>query len=409
MKTRKIIALTLAASMALAMTACGESSSSSTAAASTAAKSEAASTAEASTAASSTAEASTEAASTAATGATSGYTIGINTWGSGVPVLDMFGDAKEYTLTTLGNTVKRMSDDFSADKELQNAQNMCAAGVDGIVFQAAGVSTVPQVGEECAAKQIPFAFDVFVGEEDALQALADGNEYYCGAIDLDMVSDGAAIAQMAYDAGCRKACLIGGNIGDNNMDQRSEGFTTKFEELGGEVLFEARCTDNSECPTKANDMLSANKDADCVYCFVGDYVEGSLTALDNLGMTDQVKVFVSCVDEGTANYILDGTVYGGNDGISLASYISCTLVLNYLQGNKIVDENGKAPRLSTSPFQVNQDNVENYIKVFFSDDAKPFTLEMLQDLLAEDVTYQTYVDLIENINLDYMLEANGLK
>ena len=118
--------------------------------------------------------------------AAASYTIGINTWGSGVPVLDMFGDAKEYTLTTMGHKVNRMSDDFNADKELQNVQNMCAAGVDGIVFQAAAVSTVPQIGVECANAKIPFAFDVFVGENPDLEALANGNEYYCGAIDLYM-------------------------------------------------------------------------------------------------------------------------------------------------------------------------------------------------------------------------------
>jgi ABC-type sugar transport system substrate-binding protein len=287
---------------------------------------------------------------------------------------------------------------------------MCASGVDGIVFQAAAVSTVPQIGTECANAKIPFAFDVFVGENPDLEKLAANNEYYCGAIDLDMVSDGAAIAQMAYDNGCRAACMIGGNIGDNNMDQRSQGFTERFTALGGTVLAEARCTDNSECPTKAMDMLSANKEADCVYCFVGDYIEGTLTAKDNLSMND-LQIYVSCVDEGTANYIKDGTVVGGNDGISLASYISCTLVLNYLAGHKIVDENGLAPRLSTSPFRVDQNNVDNYIKVFFSDSAKPFTKGMLEDLLYTsnpNVSYQDYVNLIANINLDYMLKANGL-
>jgi len=338
------------------------------------------------------------------------YTIGINTWGSGVPVLDMFGDAKEYTITTLGHKVSRMSDDFNADKELQNIKNMCAAGVDGVVFEAAAVSTVPQIGVECANAKIPFAFDVFVGENPDLEKLAAENAYYCGAIDLDMVSDGAAIAEMAYANGCRKAVLIGGNIGDNNMDQRSQGFTQKFNELGGEVLSEARCTDNSECLAKATDMLNAYKEADCLYAFVGDYIEGSLTAIENLGL--DVQVYVSCVDEGTANYIKDGTVVGGNDGISLASYISCTLVLNYLAGHKIVDENGKPPRLSTSPFRVDQSNVDNYLKVFFSDDAKPFTKGMLEKLLYTsnpNVSYQDYVDLVATINLDTMLVENGLK
>jgi len=336
------------------------------------------------------------------------YTIGINTWGSGVPVLDMFGNAKQYTLETLGHKVSRMSDDFTADKELQNVQNMCASGVDGAVINAAAVSTVPQIGVEFANAKIPFAFDVFVGENPDLEKLAKENPYYCGAIDLDMVSDGAAIAEMAYANGARKAVMIGGNIGDNNMDQRSQGFTDKFTELGGEVLGEARCTDNSECLAKATDLLSANSDADCLYAFVGDYIEGSLTAIENLGMN--VQVYVSCVDEGTANYIKEGTVVGGNDGISLASYISSTLVLNYLAGNKIVDENGMPPRLSTSPFRVDQSNVDNYLKVFFSKEGyAPFTKAMLEDLIRPDVTYQDYVDLITNINLDYMLESNGIK
>jgi hypothetical protein len=38
------------------------------------------------------------------------------------------------------------------------------------------------------------------------------------------------------------------------------------------VLAEARCTDNSECPTKAMDMLLPTRDCDCVYAFVGDYM-----------------------------------------------------------------------------------------------------------------------------------------
>ena len=386
MKASKVVALLLALIMVFTLAACGGEK-----------KAETADNA-----------AETTGGDTAANGTS--YTIGINTWGSGVPVLDMFGDAKQYTLETLGHKVNRMSDDFSADKELQNVQNMCAAGVDGIVFQAAAVSTVPQVGKECANAKIPFAFDVFVGEEPDLQAL-NSNEYYCGAIDLDMVSDGAAVAQMAFDNGCRKACMIGGNIGDNNMDQRSRGFTEKFTELGGQVLFEARCTDNSECPSKATDMLSGNKDADCVYCFVGDYIEGTLTAIDNLGL-ENVQVYVSCVDEATAKYIQAGTVKGGNDGISLASYISSTLVLNALAGHKIVDADGNAPRLSTHPFQVTPENVDNYMKVFFSNEAHPFTKGMLEDLLFTsnpDVSYDDYVKLVNEINLDYMLEANGLK
>ena len=50
------------------------------------------------------------------------------------------------------------------------------------------------------------------------------------------------------------------------------------------------------------------------------------------------------------------------------------------------------------------------VKVFFSDEGyAPFTKAMLEDLIRPDVTYKDYVDLVANINLDYMLQSNGIK
>ncbi len=90
MKLRKLFAIVLALAMVFSLAACGQSASSGK---TDAGKADAGK---------------TDAAKT--------YTIGINTWGSGVPVLDMFGDAVEYTITAMGHKVNRMSGDFNADK-----------------------------------------------------------------------------------------------------------------------------------------------------------------------------------------------------------------------------------------------------------------------------------------------------
>jgi hypothetical protein len=82
------------------------------------------------------------------------------------------------------------------------------------------------------------------------EKLIADNPYYVGCIDADMVTDGKEVAAMALADGCKTAVIIGGNIGDNNMDQRSDGFREAFEAGGGTILAEARCTDASECPTK---------------------------------------------------------------------------------------------------------------------------------------------------------------
>ena len=339
------------------------------------------------------------------------YYIGINVWGSGVPILDMFGDEKEYALGLLGQRVTRMSDDYTAEKELQNIQNMIAGGVNGIVAQGSAVSTVPEMVAACESAKVPIVFDVFIGDDKDIAEFQKTKQYYVGAVDADMVYDGKLIGQLAYENGCRKAVLIGGNIGDNNMDQRSQGFRESFEALGGVVLDEARCSDNSECATKAEDMLSANMDADCLYAFVGDYIAGSLTAIDHLGLGDQVKVYLSCVDKDSANYIKEGRIVAGNDGIAFASSIAPCMLLNALDGHKILDANGQPPRFRTHPFTVDKDNVDAYISVFYADGVHPFTAELLNQLCWRtnpDVSYQTYVDFIDNLTLNKLLEAHGL-
>lgn len=396
---RRNTALILAVLMIVALfAACGSSST----------KTTTATTAPAATAAASAAPA---ASSTAAATTTEGkeYTLGVTVWGSGVPILDGFGDQNEYVFHTLGCKTSRMSDDFTADKELQNVQNLCSSGVDGIVTQASAVTTVPQMAATCKDSKIPIVFDVSCGLEDDLKALQENNEYYVGAVDANMYLDGQIIAQKAYDDGCRTAVMIGGNVGDQDIDKRMNGFTDKFEELGGKVLANARCTDASECPTKAEDMLSANKDADCIYATVGDYVAGSMSAIDNLSLS--TKVYLSCTDEDSANYIKEGKIAAGNDGIGLAAAIAPTLLINYLDGHKILDDNGKAPRLQTTPFTITKDTAAAYLSVFYGDNVHPFTEDMIKDLCFRynpDVSYQDYVDLCKNLDLNYILKAHGL-
>ena len=340
------------------------------------------------------------------------YTIGVNVWGAGVPVLDAFGDNAEYTLEALGNDTMRASDDFTVDKETSNVQNFCSAGVDGIALQAAGVTNLPKMAEICLDAKVPFVLFTFIGEEADRDEIAASNEYYVGCIDADMVTDGKEVAQMALDDGCMTAVIIGGNIGDNNMDQRSDGFREAFEAGGGTILSEARCTDASECPTKAQDMLSAYGEADCLYAMVGDYIPGSISAIDTLGLTGSINVYMSCVDKTSAEYIKEGIVTAGNDGIMLASLIAPTLLQNYLDGHVILDEDGLAPHLQTHPFKVDQSNVDAYMSVFTTDGVQPVTVEMIQNLCYRynpDVTYQTYVDLMnEGLTLNAILEANGL-
>ena len=339
------------------------------------------------------------------------WTIGSNIWGTGVPILEMMNSASLYVIDNFGCTSMGVSDDYSSDVTIQNMQKFIGAGVAGANVYCNAATTLPRVVDIFTEAETPFALHTGIGTEDQFSMLTEC-EYFAGAVDANCVLAGEQMAELAYEEGCRTAVMIGGNIGDTNHDQRSQGFRETFEALGGTVLDEARCTDASEATTKAGDLLSANREADCIYCFVGDYVPGSVTASENLGISDHLKIYVSNVDASTAEMIKEGTVAGGNDGTNMPPMIGSSLVMNYLDGYKIVDENGLACHFQTTPIVITPDNVDLYMDVFCVDGQQPIADSIMETLLGRynpETGYDTYMDVINNqLTLENLAAALGV-
>ena len=220
------------------------------------------------------------------------WMIGFNIWGAGTPTFDVMGDETAYTINLLGGDYSRVSDENQADKELQNIQNFISAGVDGIVMQTAANPVLPQAAEACKNAKIPFVIPTFVGLEEDRAEISANNEYYVGSIEADLYMDGYLMGKAAADDGHKTAVLLGGNIGDINFEKRIEGFTDAFvNEGGGTIIDSARCTSPAEGLEKCTALLSAHKDAECVYAMVGDYGTAAVAAEDTLGL--DMPVYVS--------------------------------------------------------------------------------------------------------------------
>jgi ABC-type sugar transport system substrate-binding protein len=339
---------------------------------------------------------------------TKSYKFGMNVWGT-APILELYGNEAVYAVETMGQTYDRASDDNNADKELQNIQNFISSGVDALAIQGAGATTIPQMAQFAAQAQIPFGLYIFTGTPEVREAL-NANEYYAGAVASDLMADGRILGERAYADGARTACIIGGNKGDLNMDNRSAGFYEGFEGAGGKVVAEERCTDNSEALAKAQSMFSANKDVDAVYIMVGDYTEGTFKAMDQLKITD-CKAYLSAINAGSAPLIKEGKIAAGSGGTTFACNIGPTLIMNMLDGHPIKDADGNAPFFAVPTSLVTPDNVDAYIEVFLGEGAKPITADMINNLcyrVNQDVSYDTYVDAIANqFTVDAILKANG--
>lgn len=335
------------------------------------------------------------------------YHIGFNTWGAGTATFDFMADVTTDALDVYGATYDRASDDHMADKELQNIQNFISAQVDGIIMQSTADPTLPKAAEECAKAKIPFVLAVFTGADADRAKVREENDYYLGAVNADMYEEGYIMGKAAAEDGHKTAVLLGGNVGDAHFEMRIAGFTQAFvTEGGGTILEEARCTSPAEGQEKANAMLSANKTADCLYAMVGDYVPGAVNAMETLGIS--MPIYVTNANTDAIEYIRSGKIAAATTGNDLVCAVAAALMINYLDGHQILDADGKAPELKSVGFKIDAGNVDDYERLFL--DNIPFTDAVLKTLVYrynEDVTYDTFVDFVENhLNLDALVADN---
>lgn len=337
--------------------------------------------------------------------------VGFNTWGTGSATFDFMGDEIAYALDVYGVDSSRASDDYMADKELENIQNFISAGVDGIIMQISSDPVLPRAAQECADAGVPFVLAIFTGADNDRAAVAASNPFYVGSVSADMVLDGYLMGKAAIADGHRVAVLIGGNVGHLHMDLRTAGFTQAFVgEGGGVILDSARCSGPAECQEKANALLSAYPYADCMYAMVGDYVPGSINAMDALGL--EIPLYVSNANRDTAEYIRSGRVAGASSGNDLAAPIAAALLINDLDGHPIRDENGDPPALTTGLFTVGRDDLDAWEQIFFGEGEHPLTEERLRSLVWRynpDVSYETFAELIgQRMNLEALMEDHGM-
>jgi ribose transport system substrate-binding protein len=341
---------------------------------------------------------------------TTAYNLGVNAWGT-APVLQMYADEVEYSVKSLGLTDTRASDDNDANKELENIQNFISQGVAGLVIQGYGATTIPQMAQEALGAKTPFVLALATGTAEVRADLEQNNEYYAGAVASDLKADGALLGERALADGAKTAVIIGGNLGDLNMDYRADGFTEAFEAGGGKVLDSARCTDNSEAQAKASNLLGANKDADAVYILVGDYVEGTFSAIDQYGLTD-IKSYLSAINAGSADFVRSGQIAAGSGGTALAADVAPALLLNMLDGHALKNDDGVAPFIQVPTSLITKDNVDAYVDVFFNE-ANPYpvpaeTIKKLAYRFNPDVTYASFIETIKtDFTVDALIAAAG--
>ena len=338
------------------------------------------------------------------------YTIGYNNFGQGAYPLDLNESTTKYALESMGMSMTSVNNQFTVDKLITDAQNQIAQGVDGMVFWSAADTLFSPFSELCSSTKTPFALGDKYPMSDETKAMLRANPYYAGAISTDDTITGSNMATAALAAGHKTAVIIAAAVGDINHDLRVAGFTETFEAGGGKVLGVAHCADPSEAVQKSNDLLTAYPEVECVYGSGGDYSQGLLSALQSAGRAGTLPIYGTDIDPNVIAGVRDGTFAAANGAAGpYCAGIAGALLINYLDGHPILDENGQAPMSNgIMTITVTAENVDDFEANWITSQA--FSAEEYQSLLYRnnpDVSWSDYEDLINNYNFESRMAAKG--
>jgi ribose transport system substrate-binding protein len=332
---------------------------------------------------------------------TAAYTLGYNNFGQGAWILDLIEKSTADALNSVGMKIRVVNNEFTVDKLISDAQNLIASQVDGLIVWSVADTLYPAFSRLCQDTKVPFVLGERYPSNEDTKVMLQKNSYFVGAIGSTDVENGVMIAEAMLAAGHKTVIIIGAAVGDTVHENRIKGFTEVFEEGGGKILAIARCANISEAVQKSNDLLTAYPDADCLYGLAPDYSSGALNAMEGRGIT--MPVYGTDIDPNVIKAIREGKIVAANGGAAeYCTVIAAMLLINYLDGHPILDENGQAPMTdSMRTVFVTSERVDDYEKHWINNYA--FSPEEFKNLCWRynlNVSWQDYVNLIENYSFE---------
>lgn len=196
------------------------------------------------------------------------------------------------------------SEHASVEEQLTIIENYISQGVDGLILVPAASEGLISALQDCKDAGIPVINLDTKLDDNTLQTLGEeipfyGTDNYVGG---QMV--GELVAKM-YPDGCKTAILRGVQ-GQTNDDDRYNGFLDKAGD-GVELVAEQHANwETDQGYTAIQNIIQGNSDLQVIYCENDLMGLGAYQAVEEAGLTDQIKIFSYDGVVAGLEYVVDG-------------------------------------------------------------------------------------------------------
>lgn len=267
-----------------------------------------------------------------------GFHIGLMVYTNSGRWFDRIFDGVQALADATGCTIS-LAYGATPDEAIAGVENLCAAGVDGILTMATGGLShrLLQICEEYGVYYAAANNNLL--QEEGYETFRK-NPYYAGSVYSDDMQISYEIVKDMIAKGAKKVALFGLPPGISAaFDNRYAGAYKALEEAGLSVLTEAR---SFVMPEAAQNLLTQYPDVEAIFSAVdsSNYLYQPLITGGYGG-----KIQLSCFDDGgdVASGFAQGIVTHCVEGANAQAQLAFILLYNALTGHKMVTDEGLPP------------------------------------------------------------------
>ena len=225
-----------------------------------------------------------------------------------VKIAVALSDSGASIFTLMGNNVRRFLElnnskvifertGFNTDRQIAFVENQIAAGVDGIVIAPAADSVANIINNMCNEAGVYWSIPFRTIKNEEIKTLLEGSQYYVGNCFENEEQSAYDVMQELNRMDIKNIAIISQAVGDTTADARERGVKKACEELGMEVVAEARAlTQTTDVFSATESFISSHKDLDCVF-ILASTAAGSLEAVGKaIRQTGNKRVKIACID-----------------------------------------------------------------------------------------------------------------
>jgi ABC-type sugar transport system substrate-binding protein len=345
-----------------------------------------------------------EAAGGDASGDSGTYKIGYLNFGPDWILNKFMAEAKEATAwANPGNTFIEADGGFMADTMTGEVQKLLAGGAEALCYDAHFDNMLPGTVEACESADAALLIAHVPPFPESMDIVLNYDKFV-GYFGSDLYQAGYQLGTRAAKDGVKKVIIASGAKGTLDMNGKIDGFNDGFIAGGGEIIDTITTTLPTEVEGKVADSLAAHPECDAIYGSTGAHTLGSISAAEKAGKS--LTFYSSDLDPDLTQMIIDGKIKAGDAGASVEWVLGTALLINFLDGHPITDENGQAPVIDwMKPLLVDESNAKEVLDAFVS--KAPFNEKMFQSYLwayNPDVSYGDFTSFADNYSVDWFLD-----